>query len=1130
VPRFRVPTDSGTFEVETDIADPTDEELLALVGGQPAPEGPGLARRGAAFAARVVGPIVGGIGGAAVGGPVGAVAGAAAGGASGAALAEKILGEPLDPMDIALSGVLAAVPAGPFARAAARPGLTVAKQVLLHAAEGATQGALAAQAESIAREGEPAGIAQTLGGAAGGAVLGGGAGLIVGRAAHVPGAPAEARAVAKEVEAEAQGPLFQRVPGLAGEVPPKTAPPPERVTELQDSVDRLFPHLGDLERTSLKATIADAGDDLLAHSRSVQSIERTDALAQELVLDLSRPLPKGTALNAEQMRHVVNLVAPLQERVTALAGEVAANPGDDAVKLDLQRASTRLANVLFSYSGARAEAGRTLNILREQAKALDVGDAKAILAARRLGVDADSIAKVIAASPNDPVSQYRQLRDMYRPDWKDKLKWYYYTNILSGPQTHVRNLVSNTVNLALRPATTPFAAAADAAGAKLTGRQREVFLGEAPIQLQQMYHALPDAWNKMAFMFRNGFSLSDVQDFEVRPAEMPGGVAVNVVGRALGAADEFFRGLGFSMELHSGAFARARKQALAEGLDGQELLDRTSALTADLLDKKPADLMTQAEEFSRRVTFQEQDNAVARGLLAFRDAVPGGSFLVPFVRTPANIFRQGLHFSPAGLLMKGAGPGRAGAQRVGEAVLGSTLLVPVAWLAAAGKITGAAPTDAGERDAFYGAGKQPNSILIGDRWVSYAEAGPLVLPFTIVANAADAYRRSGGKINQETVGTIVGQVGKSLLDQSYLTSLSAVFEALNDPERYGEAFVQNLASGLIPLVGLQRNVTRATDPYVRQATGVVQGLQRNVPGESKKLLPKLDALGQPIEHPTGPGALLVPKVSPVRADPVREELARVGVQIEPLRRSKSVTVGDEKVPLDDASDFAIRKSTGAFRVVLLRDLFADPEYQSATKEEQAAAVTREVRRAGSAALRGARELLGAGSPVTFEALTEGVDLGAQPAPGPTAPAPPASPTTTLPAGPPSRFDDVFGSVGARTGIDPTLLKAVAKVESNFNPGARSEKHAVGLLQLLPATFAAYADGVRRVTGKQPRITDPTDNTIAGALLYRDLLGQTGGNIEAAARLYHGGPSPKQHGPKTLAYGKKVAAAYAALRE
>ncbi|MCI0636199.1 MAG: hypothetical protein L0206_20140, partial [Actinobacteria bacterium] len=75
--RFRVPTSTGTYVVETDVADPTDAELLDLIERQtatgPLPVGPkavdeaeepGLGRRALALGARVGLPIVGAVAGA----------------------------------------------------------------------------------------------------------------------------------------------------------------------------------------------------------------------------------------------------------------------------------------------------------------------------------------------------------------------------------------------------------------------------------------------------------------------------------------------------------------------------------------------------------------------------------------------------------------------------------------------------------------------------------------------------------------------------------------------------------------------------------------------------------------------------------------------------------------------------------------------------------------------------------------------------------------------------------------------------------------------------------------------------------------------------------------------------------
>jgi Soluble lytic murein transglycosylase and related regulatory proteins (some contain LysM/invasin domains) len=80
-------------------------------------------------------------------------------------------------------------------------------------------------------------------------------------------------------------------------------------------------------------------------------------------------------------------------------------------------------------------------------------------------------------------------------------------------------------------------------------------------------------------------------------------------------------------------------------------------------------------------------------------------------------------------------------------------------------------------------------------------------------------------------------------------------------------------------------------------------------------------------------------------------------------------------------------------------------------------------------------------------------------------------------------------------LDPALLHAVIKVESNFNPQAVSSKGAIGLMQLMPLTAAA-------LHVLDP--FDPNDNIRAGAALLRRLLDRFGGDLSLALAAYHAG--------------------------
>ncbi|PZA18976.1 lytic transglycosylase [Modestobacter versicolor] len=117
------------------------------------------------------------------------------------------------------------------------------------------------------------------------------------------------------------------------------------------------------------------------------------------------------------------------------------------------------------------------------------------------------------------------------------------------------------------------------------------------------------------------------------------------------------------------------------------------------------------------------------------------------------------------------------------------------------------------------------------------------------------------------------------------------------------------------------------------------------------------------------------------------------------------------------------------------------------------------------------------------------------------------------------YADLFSQAGAKHGISPALLAAVAKTESGFNSAAVSSAGATGLMQFMPGT--AKGLGV-----------DPTDpaSSIDGAARYLSSLTRQFGSTELALAAYNAGPGTVQrYGgmppyAETTSYVQKVTSA------
>lgn len=126
---------------------------------------------------------------------------------------------------------------------------------------------------------------------------------------------------------------------------------------------------------------------------------------------------------------------------------------------------------------------------------------------------------------------------------------------------------------------------------------------------------------------------------------------------------------------------------------------------------------------------------------------------------------------------------------------------------------------------------------------------------------------------------------------------------------------------------------------------------------------------------------------------------------------------------------------------------------------------------------------------------------------------------------PFAFDKHIARAARVHGIDPMLIKAIIKTESDFNPRAVSSQGAVGLMQLMPGTARDM---------KVHNRYDARQNILGGTRYLKELLKSYKGNIRLSLAAYNAGPARVKKSipriPETVNYVSKVLRLYKAYRK
>jgi hypothetical protein len=239
------------------------------------------------------------------------------------------------------------------------------------------------------------------------------------------------------------------------------------------------------------------------------------------------------------------------------------------------------------------------------------------------------------------------------------------------------------------------------------------------------------------------------------------GKFVTLPGRALMAEDEFFKAIGYRMELNALATRESEKmyKALVEGgIDPDNAARQAADFMADMLVNPTADIQDAAMGVARTVTFTRELEPALQGIQRAAQN-PLIKMFVPFIKTPTNIALEaitrtpGLNFASPRFWGDFNAGGIRRDQAIARVTLGGAMIYSVSAGVFEGRVTGYGPMRMEDKKALEGTGWQQFSFVFDTKDVS-EEMMARFEKLTTVSRGPDKVYISYAGL--EPIGTLLG--------------------------------------------------------------------------------------------------------------------------------------------------------------------------------------------------------------------------------------------------------------------------------------------------------------------------------------------------------------------------------------
>lgn len=581
----------------------------------------------------------------------------------------------------------------------------------------------------------------------------------------------------------------------------------------------------------------------------------------------------------------------------------------------------------------------------------------------------------------------KNIADQLPNTWADKWNAWRYLAMLGNPRTHIRNMTGNVLMQVPR-------FVKDRVGALIEIGTDAASRAAGKSGIERSKSLLPGVLDGDARRFaKEDFSrvediISGADKYNpsdmIRQAKDPfskkwfGGRLLNKASsrnsRLLDSEDALFKRATYTDAL--AGYIRANK------LNTATLIDSAGNASKDLEKAR-----TYAINEALKSTFQDESKIATalsklEGTNAATKIAMGG--LVPFKKTPINVVKRGLEYSPAGLikavtkdavdLKKGTKTAAEVIDDVSKGLTGTGLMLLGYELASNGLVNGSGSEKKKEQNFDEMLGIQSYSLNVGDYSYTIDWSAPASLPIFMGVELFDAI--NNGDVDESTATKFFNAMANISEPVFSLTMLDGI-ETLVQSAAYGKNtpvtniagnIVQDYVGQAIPTVlgQLARTVDgtrRTTYQNETYKTGVApfdavlatksmnSFLQRNqakIPVLSKKLVPRLDAFGRTdtddnvvrraIENFLSPGYISKKNDGAVESELNKLYAVNRNTAVLPGKAEGTITVNGKNVALNARQYMTYANTRGREAYNSLENLFQSNAYKYLTQEEKENAV------------------------------------------------------------------------------------------------------------------------------------------------------------------------------------------------